>query len=125
MPKTDTLAANHGQNRSRGRAVRWDSEMISMPVVSTPSRRGCSRPDPVVAVWLMAASSRTVAAGTSTGPVPSGEERLTDVLPRRDARRHGEEGGARELEVLHERVALRHRQLQRHEVGVGVADVGD
>jgi hypothetical protein len=38
MPKTDTLAANHGQNRSLGWAVRSDSSMISMPVVSIPSR---------------------------------------------------------------------------------------
>ena len=38
IPKTDTLAANHGQKRSRGAAVRSDSAMISMPVCSTPSR---------------------------------------------------------------------------------------
>ena len=38
MPNTDTFAANHGQNRSRGFAVRSDSGMISMPVVSTPRR---------------------------------------------------------------------------------------
>src|SRR5690349_16225895 len=56
MPNTDTLAANHGQNRSRGRAVRSDSSMISMPVVSTPSRRVCSRPDACVVVLLMTAS---------------------------------------------------------------------
>ena len=63
MPKTDTLAANHGQNRSRGRAVRSDSSMISMPVVSTPSRRVCSRPDEGVVVLLMTASSRTRGSG--------------------------------------------------------------
>ncbi len=34
MPNTDTLAANHGQNRSRGFAVRCDSGMISMPACS-------------------------------------------------------------------------------------------
>jgi hypothetical protein len=37
IPKTETLAANHGQKRSFGDAVRSDSSMISMPVVSTPS----------------------------------------------------------------------------------------
>ena len=51
MPKTDTFAANHGQNRSRGRAVRSDSAMISMPVVST-------RPGPPAEVG---------AAGSGTG----------------------------------------------------------
>src|SRR6478735_1932926 len=56
MPNTDTFAANHGQNRSRGRAVRSDSSMISMPVVSTPSRRVCSSPDAGVVVLLMTAS---------------------------------------------------------------------
>lgn len=34
MPKTDTFAANQGQNRSRGFAVRSDSSMMSMPLVS-------------------------------------------------------------------------------------------
>ena len=66
MPNTDTLAANHGQNRSRGRAVRSDSSMISMPVVSTPSRRVCSSPDEGVVVLLMTASSRTRGSGAST-----------------------------------------------------------
>src|SRR5690606_16641201 len=33
-PNTDTFAANHGQNRSRGFAVRSDSGMISMPACS-------------------------------------------------------------------------------------------
>ena len=33
-PNTETLAANHGQNRSRGFAVRSDSGMISMPARS-------------------------------------------------------------------------------------------
>ena len=46
MPKTETLAANHGQKRSRGAAVRSASVMISMPVVSTPRRR-TSWADPV------------------------------------------------------------------------------
>ena len=39
-------AANHGQKRSRGAAVRSASVMISMPVVSTPRRR-TSWADPV------------------------------------------------------------------------------
>src|SRR3954468_8181942 len=34
MPRTDTLAANHGQNRSRGRPLRSASSTISMPRVS-------------------------------------------------------------------------------------------
>lgn len=34
MPNTDTFAANHGQKRSRGLAVRSDSGMISMPARS-------------------------------------------------------------------------------------------
>ena len=38
MPNTDTFAANQGQKRSLGEAVRSASSMISMPVVSTPSR---------------------------------------------------------------------------------------
>ena len=67
MPNTDTLAANHGQNRSRGRAVRSDSSMISMPVVSTPSRRVCSSPDEGVVVLLMTESSRTGGPAASTG----------------------------------------------------------
>lgn len=55
MPKTETLAANHGQKRSRGRAVRSDSSMISMPVVSTPRRRTAStfEPVPVPGVLVM------------------------------------------------------------------------
>src|SRR3982751_1101660 len=35
MPSTDTLAANHGQNRSRGRPLRSASSTISMPRVSS------------------------------------------------------------------------------------------
>ena len=42
MPNTDTLAANHGQNRSAGRAVRSDSSTISMPVTSMPALRTAS-----------------------------------------------------------------------------------
>jgi hypothetical protein len=42
-PNTETLAANHGQKGAEGRAVRSASSMISMPVVSTPRRRVCSR----------------------------------------------------------------------------------
>src|SRR5690606_29223545 len=34
MPNTDTFAAKHGQNRSRGLAVRSDSGMISIPARS-------------------------------------------------------------------------------------------
>src|SRR5690606_17340078 len=34
IPNTDTFAANHGQNRSRGFAVRSDSGMTSMPARS-------------------------------------------------------------------------------------------
>ncbi len=34
MPNTDTFAANHGQKRSRGFAVRSDSGMTSMPARS-------------------------------------------------------------------------------------------
>lgn len=34
MPKTDTFAANQGQKRSRGFAVRSASVMMSMPFVS-------------------------------------------------------------------------------------------
>lgn len=35
MPKTEMFAANHGQNRSEGFAVRSDSGTMSMPRVST------------------------------------------------------------------------------------------
>ena len=35
MPKTEMFAANHGQNKSEGFAVRSDSGTISMPRVST------------------------------------------------------------------------------------------
>ena len=38
MPNTETFAANQGQIRSRGFAVRSDSAMISMPAVSMTPR---------------------------------------------------------------------------------------
>ncbi|GAB2563575.1 hypothetical protein GCM10027033_20260 [Leucobacter ruminantium] len=44
MPKTETFAANHGQKRSRGRAVRSDSGTISIPVRSTSGEAGRSGP---------------------------------------------------------------------------------
>src|SRR3954454_14650414 len=55
----------------------------------------------------------------------SGEERLAHVLPLARAGRNGEDRRARELEVLHHRVARRHRVLQRDEVSGGVADERD
>src|SRR5690606_26377877 len=42
MPKTEMFAANHGQNRSRGNAVRPDSAMISIPARSRPRLRALS-----------------------------------------------------------------------------------
>ena len=55
----------------------------------------------------------------------SGEKSLADVLPRGHAGRYGEQGLTGEPEVLHQRVAIRHRPLQRDEVRARVAQVGD
>ena len=63
MPNTDTLAANHGQNRSRGFAVRSDSPMISMPAVSIS-------PPPAVAVVATGAPGGIAPLRGPSGPVP-------------------------------------------------------
>ena len=79
MPKTDTLAANHGQKRSRGEAVRSASSMISMPVVSTPRRRVSAMVDVLMGgAWQTTAPCgrcRTRSAGVAQRTTRTWEER--------------------------------------------------
>ena len=66
MPNTEMFAANHGHTRSRGRAVRSDSAMISMPVVSM-------RPGPPAADGAPLDGAPLDGAGEAEGGVEEGD----------------------------------------------------